>query len=489
MLILSSENEVPKQFDLAHWFYNGLDNCVTFEVDSKQKLPAYAEPIYEWVQQQSVMALSMMLRGIPVDLGSRDRLLFTLNSRHARVEERIQRFVQALGFEELNPRSPKQIADFFYSHMGIPPITETYRGVTKIKTDRQALEKLQLHPHAGIVAKAILEQRDIHGQIKVLATGLNHAGRMEFTFNPAGTETGRWASRGSPIHGGTQGQNITDELRRVFIPDPGYFFAQFDLSRAESFGVAYYSDDPNYIAACHSADLHSTVCQMLWPGTDPKAPFYRHLSRRDISKRLGHGSNYDGSPYGIAEAVGGGVTEELVASFQQSYFRNFPGIKRWHMRVAQELSQKGYLETVFGFRRQFFGRLWDDKTRKEAIAFLPQSTIAYYMNKGLWRVFCALDRGDQNADVKLVSQGHDSGLMMVREGKEHLLDEIRSLLDLSVTFPSGKIMRIPTDCSVGYNWGKVVKDKNGNVVENPNGLDETLQGKCLVLGNVLDAVL
>lgn len=489
MLELQTNAELDTDYNTQHWVYNGLDCCVTTETFTKQVLPPYAQPIYAWAQQQSVMALSMMLRGLPVDIGERDKLIFQFRARMARVENIINRMVDALGFPSLNPRSPKQIAEFFYSHMNIPPITETYRGITKVKTDRAALEKLLKHPLGGYTAKSILECRDIHGQIKVLSTGLDLDGRMRFTFNPVGTETGRWASRGSPIWGGTQGQNITDEMRRIFVPPPGFFLAQFDLAQAESRGVAYYSDDEDYIAACESGDLHSQVCQMVWPGKEPKSQWYRHLSHRDACKRFGHGSNYDGTPYGIAEAVGGGVSEGLIAGFQRDYFARFKGIKRWHLRVAQELAKNGYLETVFGFRRQFFSRLWDDKTRKEAIAFLPQSTIAYYMNKGLWKIFNTFDRGAADADVQLVAQGHDSGLMFIREGREDLLPEITALLDLPVTFPSGKIMRIPTDCAVGYNWGKVIKDKTGKVLENPNGLDESLSGKSLILGNPLDAVL
>jgi DNA polymerase-1 len=438
------------------------------------------------------MALSMMIRGIPVDIGTRDKLIFEFRARYRRLDGYILQMVEALGFtpsSEKFARSPKQLIEFFYSHMHITPITETYRGVTKVKMDRPALEKIQKHPHAGIIAKTILAQRDIHGQIKVLATDLDSDGRMRFSFNPSGTETGRWSSQGSPIHGGTQGQNITDEMRRIFIPPGGFILVQYDLAQAESRGVGYYSDDQAYIEACESGDLHSKVCEMVWPGTDPKQSYYRHLSRRDICKRCGHGSNYDGTPFGIADAIGGGITTELIASFQKDYFAKFSGIKRWHLRVAQELGKNGYLETVFGFRRQFFNRLWADDTRKEAIAFLPQSTIAYYMNKGLWSVFLTYDRGDPNADVQIVSQGHDSGLMFVRESRLDLIPKIRELLDLSVLFPSGKIMRIPTDCAMGYNWGKVIKDKAGNVIANGNGLDESLEGKSLVLGNVLDAVL
>ena len=44
---------------------------------------------------------------------------------------------------------------------------------------------------------------------------------MRFSFNVAGASTGRWSSSENPMWTGTNGQNITDEMRRMFVADPG----------------------------------------------------------------------------------------------------------------------------------------------------------------------------------------------------------------------------------------------------------------------------
>ena len=49
----------------------------------------------------------------------------------------------------------------------------------------------------------------------------------------------------------------------------------------------------------------------------------------------------------------------------------FPGIRTWHMGVSNELKQTGCLITPMGRRRQFWSRLNDNSTLREAIAYVP----------------------------------------------------------------------------------------------------------------------
>ena len=137
----------------------------------------------------------------------------------------------------------------------------------------------------------LLELRDLAKIISVLRTPLSPDGRMFCSFNVAGTETNRWNSSKSIYDLGTNLQNITERLRRMFIPDPGYVFLSPDLAQAESRAVAYLSGDEAYIKACESSDLHTLVASMVWHelpwSGDPKRDreiadrkFYRDYSYR-----------------------------------------------------------------------------------------------------------------------------------------------------------------------------------------------------------------
>ena len=113
--------------------------------------------------------------------------------------------------------------------MGIPRIYVMKDGERKTPMDIDVLEKIQFYLYARPLAKAIIAIRELKGRIEVLEHGVDGDGRMRFTWNVVGTETGRWSSTKNPCGGGGNGQNITDELREPFIADEGKKLGHIDL--------------------------------------------------------------------------------------------------------------------------------------------------------------------------------------------------------------------------------------------------------------------
>lgn len=481
MLVFDTAEYVPERSsaDVRHWIYNGLDACVTGEILPKllTKFTPNDRWVYEFELRLCDLAMKMMLHGVRVDDQARRRLILEYDSEKERLEEFLNWMGDAIWGKPLNARSPAQLKDFFYERMGIPSIYKKDKyGERRPTTNEKALLKIADYIRARPIANTILAIREIGGFLTVLHSGVDGDDRMRFELSPASTETGRWASRKNAAGGGQNAQNITDRMRRIFIPDDGFFFAYADLEQAESRVVAYYADDEKYIAACEQTDLHSGVSQMIWPGADPKSPWRRHFTKRDMSKKCGHASNYKGSAYGISQTTG--IEEKLVEDFQLEYFSTFPGIPRWHASIAQELQSQGYLETIFGRTRHFFDRLDADGTIKEAIAHKPQSTVVDYLSKGL----IAVDESLAGPDFQTLLQIHDAALFQIRLGREDLLERARSLMRVEVEFPSGKKMIIPNAAKVGFNWGEETTD-------NPNGLGKSLAGKRLEIDSILRAVL
>lgn len=248
----------------------------------------------------------------------------------------------------------------------------------------------------------ILTIRDADKMLAVLRTPLDPDGRMRCSYNVAGTENGRWSSSKN-VHGrGTNLQNITPSMRRMFCADDGQWFISTDLEQAESRVVAGLvwaaTGDDTYWNACLSGDLHTTVARMTWPElgwtddskenrkiADQPSRELEKYTYRDISKRLGHGSNYRGSPFGIAQAVG--IPPRIVGDFQSRYFAAFPAIPSWHDWIKTQLNNVQHLDTPVGRRRWFFGRPSEDSTLREAIAYVPQSTVGELLNLIMYRVW------------------------------------------------------------------------------------------------------
>lgn len=486
MKILETENlEVEKlSFEDRENAYNALDCMVTFEVFERLSEKAHeAEFPYAMSRTMQAPALTLMHRGIRIDTVQRQFLIHTFSQRKDRLHHILFRLTtEGLGIESyydakkgvsfgINPASPKQLAYLFFEVLKFPEI-KSYNRQTKeytVSTDRKALEKLEKEWLAKPFCKLILAIRDLDKKIQVLQKGIRK-GRMHCSYAVVGTLSGRWASREDAFGDGTNLQNITDEMRRIFIPDQGKKFAQFDLAQAESKLVAYltlkYSNAQGYKNACLSGDLHTTVTKLVWTAlpwnTEPdkdiaKRSFYRHFSYRDMAKRGGHGTNYGGSSAVIGMHLN--IPKEQAQTFQDAYFRAFPEIPRWHTDIKIQLTTTRQITTPLGRRCFFPGRPTDNDTIKSAIAYAPQSTIGDILNLGFYRVWKELDSvWNSNLPLEILTQVHDSILIQYDEkDEEWLLPLVQEKLQVPITI-NGEVCKIGVDIQTGWNWGKYKED-------------------------------
>lgn len=487
-IINTADLEPSSLSDLEnHNVYCGLDSCITHEVRGKvhPQLDEETRIIYNFELALQAPVLEMMLRGLLTDPYEVSRLLSIYEKRRERIHSIIQRYASVIWGGPLNPASPQQLIKFFFETMNIPKVWIFDKGKRRLSTNREALEKVQQYRYARPIATAVLAYRDMAKKIGVLKSGVDDDGRMRFSYNITGTNTGRFSANKNVKGGGTNSQNITDELRRIFVADEGKKFAYLDLEQAESRFVAYVSGDEAYIEACESEDLHVAVTKDIWPDLDwssgdnynPTADketaeqkFWRHWSYRDLAKRAGHLSNYCGLPASNAKNLH--VSVEVMKEFNRGYFTKFRGIKRMHTDVARELQTTSIITTPLGRKRLFFGRNYADDILRKGVAYRPQSGVGDLLNLGMWRVWKYL-RGD----VDLLGQLHDAILIQYDDDPTVERRVIAAAIDL-MTIPvmvtdirlrgaQTREMVIPVDVSVGWNWAKV--DKR-DVKKNPDGL-------------------
>jgi DNA polymerase-1 len=475
--------------DEASWVYNGLDCAVTYEIRDELKRQLALEP--ECVQLTYANALAkqapvmeMSMRGFRIDEAARQTALRALTVDLLHLQKNFDRLLAGAFNTTLNWRSPLQLKNFFYGTLGLKPVRgRNSKGEYSATTGRAALEKLSEHFFAKVFCNYILAMRDLGKQIGFLKTEIDPDGRMRSSFNIAGTNSGRLASRMNEFGTGTNVQNVSRQLRYPFIADPKMIIVNVDLKQADTRNVGAiiwetFSDDPragDYLDACESGDLHTTVCRMAWPDLawpDDRAGWraiadqnaYREMSYRDLAKRLGHGTNYLGTPRTMAHHTK--TEQKLIEEFQERYFAAFPLIKKWHEDVAEQLQFSGSLTTLFGRRRFFFGRPSEDTTIREAVAYAPQSMTAEEIDRGytqLWRA-CP--------DTQLLVQVHDSITFQapyatIKDRLPVYLETLKVPLQLS----RGRTFLVPLDAKVGWNWGDI-EYKNNMPSGNLNGLDK-----------------
>lgn len=472
--------------------YNGFDCCLTYEIHEALETlnnDANTKVIYDFELALQGPAMLMMTRGVKVDPFARMDAIRKLEADRDHVENMLKRFTEAVWSRPYDPKFPnsgKQLKEFFYGAMGLAEIASTVKGEYKVQMDRKVLEKLNVNVTARPFISCILSLRDIAKQLQVLKTEVDPDWRMRTSFNIAGTSTGRWSS--SKAFNGTGGnfQNVTEDLRHVFVADPGYKLVGIDKEQAEAREVGYLCgvlfDDWKYLDACESGDPHTYVARLIWPelgwNGDKKHDrqiaeqvFYRHFTYRDLAKRCAHATNYYGKAFTISSVLR--VPIGLIQKFQTRYFEVFPAIPMMHKWIAQQLQTKQYLVNVFGRRRDFFDRPDSEETLRGAIAYMFQSATADDMNLGLWRLWKHME-----PRIQILLQLHDAVYFQfaLTDNEEDVIRTAQSYLNVELrphNAPERSFI-VPTDAKSGFNLRNRYKynDQGIQIEVNKRGLDK-----------------
>ncbi|TXH42235.1 MAG: hypothetical protein E6Q97_36165 [Desulfurellales bacterium] len=443
------------------WHYNCIDCVRTREVGegSAETIRQLGlEKVDEFQQKMFWPVLQCMQRGVEVNKKLREKLAAELFEEMAAREELFQAY---LG-HPLNPKSPLQMSKLFYEDLKQQPVfTRAKNGVPgHLTCNDEALQTIaKREPLLRPLIKAIGEYRSLGVFLSTFVMApLDIDGRMRTSYNICGTESFRFNSSENAFGSGTNLQNVpagdeSDEdfklpnVRKIFVPDPGFTMFDKDLSKADLRIVTWEADEPEMKA-------------MLKEGKDPYVEIAREFykdptikkTRSDGSadpryktfKSFAHGTHYLGTPYGLAGRLG--LSVPVAERTQRWYFERFPRIKAWQADFSRALASRRYVENIFGYRRYYFGRI-DEATCREAIAWLPQSTVALYINR-IW-----LNIYERYPQIWVLLQVHDS---LVGQFPTHLKAQaLRDLDEASqIVLPYDDPLIIPSGTKLSeVSWG------------------------------------
>ena len=483
--------------------YNGLDCCVTFEIMENLEAELRDEP--QCVRDTYADSLAklgpfteMSLRGLRVDSIRKSDALRAFQQDLDRLQSIWDQYCEAAFDNTLNWASPKQMQTLFYDYLQINPIKgRNSKGAYVPTTNEDALLKLADTFYGGPFARLVLAMRSIQKSMGFLKSQVDPDGRFRCQLNVCGTNTGRASSEMSNFETGSNLQNVDTRLRDAFVADPGYILVNVDLEQADARNVGAIlwtifrdvygdADAGRYLDFCESGDLHTGVTSMIWPElpwpqtdrlSDPKlwkkvaaALYVKDKSYRDVAKGAGHGSNYMGQPRTISKQTG--VPVEPVAAFQAKYFQQFPLIPAWHKWTIEQIKTLGFLTTLYGRRRFFFGRGDDASVHRAAVAYSPQSMTGHEMDMGIINLF------RRKPEAQLLIQVHDSILFQVpiADHERHVEESLRHL-EFRFDLAGGREFTVPLEAKTGYNWGYYNETRNPFGLRDWRGHDEREQPK------------
>ena len=176
------------------------------------------------------------------------------------------------------------------------------------------------------------------------------------------------------------------------------------------------------------------------PTIDKRHPSYK------LFKALCHGTNYLGSPSGLASRIG--LLTSDIDRIQKWYYSKFPEIKIWQEDLCAKLRSDRYVENVFGYRIYFFDRI-EGTVYNQAVAAVPQSTVGCLINRGYRNIF------NHEPDIQVLLQVHDSlAGQYPTANRESAISRIIQQCSVPLLYPSGELT-IPVGIKTSTkSWGE-----------------------------------
>lgn len=257
------------------------------------------------------------------------------------------------------------------------------------------------------------------------------------------------------------------KLRSMIAAPKGKTFVACDLSQAETWVVAWLSEDPNMKHFLLTSDIHTeTACEIF------SKPFDKVIvEERYIGKQNNHANSYGMGPERQSQVINKRsdqppyvtVSVAQCKTYQAKWHDLYPNVRScYHAGIQEQLSKNMTLVTPYGRRRVFFQQ-WGKELWKAAYAHIPQSTVSDHFHGcvqpelGIKGGLLSVYNDICTDEIKLVNDSHDSCMLEVP--KDCALEiglRVKQTLKRPVVI-NGEEVTIPVDLEIGERWGEMEK--------------------------------
>lgn len=382
---------------------------------------------------------SMERTGIAVDTDALSALEadFAAKVREAQLDA-----YDAIGGDEINLGSPKQLQTVLFETLGLPKTRRTKTGYT---TDADALTDLYAKTEHPFL-EAMLRHRDatrlrvtVEGLIKSVAEDQ----RIHTTYIQTIAATGRLSSTDPNLQNVPIRTEAGRRIREVFVVGDGFeSLMSADYSQIEMRIMAHLSGDEGLIEAFRTGeDLHRFVGARVF-GVEPADVT---AEMRSKVKAMSYGLAYGLSAFGLSKQLT--ISTGEAQGLMDEYFARFGGVRDYLREIVGQARGTGYTETMLGRRRYLPDLTSDNRQRREmaermALNAPIQGSAADIIKLAMKGVDSALR--DSGAKSRMLLQVHDELVLEVAPGES---DDVEALVRKEM----GRAieMDVPLDVSVG----------------------------------------
>jgi DNA polymerase-1 len=405
---------------------------------------AQVRPLLEKVEIPLVHVLANVeWTGIYIDLP----WFRSLKVRFRREREAVEKQIYEAAGTEFNINSNPQLRDILFNRLGLPVLKKTSTGPS---TDASVLQELADAGHT--LPTLLMEYRELakleNTYLDALPAMVNRqTGRIHTSFNQTVAATGRLSSSDPNLQNIPIRRELGRDIRKGFIPRPGWVLLAADYSQIELRLLAHLSGDPAFVEAFKAGgDIHRQTAAIIFD-----VPLEAVTSEmRGRAKTINFATIYGQGAHALSKQLK--IEHSEAKDFIRRYFERFHGIRQYLDSMVEFARQHGYVTTIFG-RRRYIPEL---RERNFSIRAFGERTAANSPIQGsaadlIKMAMIGIDKALRSStyQAKMLLQVHDE---LVFEVPPEELDGVKAMVKHEMENAAELAVPLVVDMGIGANW-------------------------------------
>lgn len=388
---------------------------------------------------------SMEQEGIAID----DKGLQAYSIELGETLDTLEKEIKEMAGEDFNVDSPRQLGEILFDKLVVT--TKAKKTKTgQYATSEDILQKLKdKHP---IIPK-ILDYRQLRKLKSTYVDPLPELmdevdGRIHTSYMQTVAATGRLSSNNPNLQNIPIRTERGREIRKAFVArDKDHQLMAADYSQIELRIIAALSEDKNMIQAFKSGqDIHAATAAKVFDVDIEEVT----RDQRSSAKAVNFGIIYGQSAFGLAQNLN--ISRSEAKQIIDSYFEQYPTIKKYMDDAVSFAREKGYVETIMKRRRYLkdinsANAVVRGFAERNAVNAPIQGSAADIIKIAMINVYKAMKKA--NLKSRMLLQVHDELVFDVHSS------EVDKLQALVIKEMEGAVkMEVPmeVEAQIANNW-------------------------------------
>lgn len=430
------------------------------DVEATFELERFFRPKIE-VQGQNQLFAEIEMPLIPV-LTDMERAGIAIDTEYlgelsAEIRARMKQLsdeMEAIVGHDVNVNSNKQLATLLFEELKLPAGRRTKTGYS---VDADVLEAIRdKHPLIDLILEYKSLGKLASTYVDSLPLQVNPTtGRVHTSYNQTVAATGRLSSVNPNLQNIPIRTEMGRRVRRAFVADrrersrlyDDPILLSADYSQIELRLMAHMSGEPFLVDAFKAGmDIHRATAGLVYAVEQENVT----PDMRRVAKTVNFGLLYGMQAYGLSRDTG--LPRAEAQRFIDQYWSRLPNVKRYFDETLAFGTDKGFVETLYGRRRQVPDLQSSNGMRRlaaerAAINMPVQGTAADIMKIAMIRVANRIIAS--NVSARLLLQVHDE---LVLEVDRSSLNEVAALVCETMEGAADLSVPLAVDISAGENW-------------------------------------